>query len=526
MRTYGFILTVAASLFFVGAPAVAADSCASNDQCARDNYCDKAEGDCDGKGQCAERPLGCPEIWDPVCGCDGVTYSNKCEAAAAGINIDYAGECSITSLCKSNTDCPRDNYCDKADGDCDGVGQCSERPADCPETFAPAPVCGCDGKTYSDECEAAAAGINVAYAGECSVTSPCTENAQCHDGSYCAKAEGDCDGKGQCAEKPLGCYAIWDPVCGCDGVTYSNKCEAAAAGINVDYAGECSVTSPCTENAQCRDDSYCAKAEGDCDGRGECREKPAACPAVWAPVCGCDGITYSNECDAAAAGVNVDYAGECSITPRCTENAQCREDSYCAKAEGNCDGRGECREKPAGCPKIWAPVCGCDDVTYSNECEAAAAGTNVNYAGECLPPGPTIVMLDPNVASNDVHTGRSGLRRLRILWSEAVIFNSNDITIVDEDRMPVRFSFAGSNTAIMTITFRSRLIYDRYTITIRDSAISSATGYAVDGDKNRGTGGHAVIVVEHRMRTDSDNNNRINFRDVALFADTWLAEHD
>jgi len=426
--------------------------------------------------------------------------------------------------CTSNDQCPRDCYCAKADGDCDGSGRCAKKPVGCPRLWAP--VCGCDGQTYSNECEAAAAGVNVDYAGECSITSRCTSNADCSIGSYCDKADGDCNGVGQCAERPLGCPDVWAPVCGCDGVTYSNECEAAAAGVNVDYAGECSITSRCTSNADCSRGSYCEKADGDCDGVGQCSEKPVGCPEILDPVCGCDGVTYSNECEAAAAGINVDYTGECSTISRCASNADCPRDNYCAKADGDCDGRGQCAEKPLGCPDVWAPVCGCDGVTYSNECEAAAAGISVNYTGECLPPGPTIVMLDPNVATNDVHTGRSGLQRLRILWSEAVIFNSNDITIVDEDRMPVRFSFAGSNTAIMTITFRSRLIYDRYTITIRDSAVSSATGYPVDGDNNRATGGNAVIVVEHRMRSDLDNNNLINFQDVALFADIWLAELD
>ena len=135
--------------------------------------------------------------------------------------------------CYSNDQCITGDYCDKVAGNCDGTGICQETPLECPVLIAP--VCGCDGKTYDNACYAAQAGISIEYEGECTT---CSSNDQCNTGKYCEKS-GNCDGTGVCNETPLGCFDVWDPVCGCDGSTYSNECYAAFAEVNIEYGGPC-----------------------------------------------------------------------------------------------------------------------------------------------------------------------------------------------------------------------------------------------------------------------------------------------
>jgi len=68
-------------------------------------------------------------------------------------------------LCESSLDCSKSDYCAKPTGECEGDGMCRPRPDVCPEYASP--VCGCDGKTYSNECFAAFEGINILHHGMC-----------------------------------------------------------------------------------------------------------------------------------------------------------------------------------------------------------------------------------------------------------------------------------------------------------------------------------------------------------------------
>ena len=67
---------------------------------------------------------------------------------------------------------------------------------------------------------------------------------------------------------------------------------------------------------QCPANFYCMQETGQClgvmDGAGTCQPIPEFCTREYRPVCGCDGQTYPNACDAAANGVSVAIEGECA----------------------------------------------------------------------------------------------------------------------------------------------------------------------------------------------------------------------
>lgn len=97
----------------------------------------------------------------------------------------------------------------------------------------------------------------------------------------------------------------------------------------------------------CDDDEYCAYEPGDhcgfADAGSTCEPRPEFCPEIFAPVCGCDGETYGNSCDAAAAGTGVMHDGECAPPPPggfCggIANIQCPDGQVCVQnPDSNCD---------------------------------------------------------------------------------------------------------------------------------------------------------------------------------------------
>ncbi len=69
-------------------------------------------------------------------------------------------------------------------------------------------------------------------------------------------------------------------------------------------------TPGCTESEFCDFplDAHCGAA----DAPGVCRPRPEMCTLEHRPVCGCDGRTYPNRCDANRAGTGVAAEEPCA----------------------------------------------------------------------------------------------------------------------------------------------------------------------------------------------------------------------
>lgn len=223
--------------------------------------------------------------------------------------------------CASDAQCAATEQCAQSSPSalCVGVGTCETRRVltDCGGGTA---VCGCDGQFWPTSCAASQAGVRGRWNARCGEqvfpslgnVRECEVPGTCGEGYSCDLAMQRC-----VADHPL--FA-----CATDAHCPSGQFCCANTGLCVSSADrELCRSFPgdgfvgCRTNADCQliqryegmSTRYCA-GEG-CGTVGSCDRVARNCSGELAPVCGCDGRSYTNACAAGAAMVRVAHAGAC-----------------------------------------------------------------------------------------------------------------------------------------------------------------------------------------------------------------------
>ena len=157
-----------------------------------------------------------------MCGVNGDSFINKCFADCAGIEVGYEGRCHYVN----------DKFKE------------SESEEECVCEFEYSPVCGVDGKTYYNACEAGCKNIAIKHNGICGVL-----------------IEGKViEGLGEASSKQLDSVkdctcddGDTEKVCDLTGKRYKNKCEADCEGINDTSKDYCILSEPAINQVSSRE---------------------------------------------------------------------------------------------------------------------------------------------------------------------------------------------------------------------------------------------------------------------------------
>jgi len=177
---------------------------------------------------------------------------------------------------------------------------------------------------YSGPRDCDPVGSEISYCGPKDCNILCDEDEQCKMNKNILCVMWPCCSRWSCKGKINICPAVYDPVCGKNGRTYKNTCEAGGKN-KVQCQGKCPCRKEscgpaecnfsCPKEKQCVYGKFCKCAMPPCCGCFSCEEKDRSCPEIYRPVCGKDGVTYSNACKAGKD--NIQCKGKCPCKNGC-----------------------------------------------------------------------------------------------------------------------------------------------------------------------------------------------------------------
>jgi hypothetical protein len=100
----------------------------------------------------------------------------------------------------------------------------------------------------------------------------------------------------------------------------------------------------CTSNDDCPPIAFCARQSCG-DTQGSCQLRPVLCDDQGPPTCGCDGVSYWNDCLRMQYGATSSIPGSCASGP-----ATCMDDNAL-----------DCPVLGAACAKLFSPGVACDE---------------------------------------------------------------------------------------------------------------------------------------------------------------------